>query len=147
MSKLSLHSLCREGKQKEVEAYLNGLGKSDMEMVLSTPEGSFRYTLAHTAALHGHASLLNFLLDKGADPNTQAGNGWTALHLAASGGRVECVKVLLKHKANPCVEDELGKTARQLTPLKNITRWLVSEGVCIRRQDMYNLSASCTVQK
>lgn len=132
MSRLSfLHSLCRDGKQKELEKYFSDLDSSEALEILRSREGPFKYALLHTATVHGHASLLHFLLNKGADPNAQASNGWTALHLAASGGRVECVKVLLSHKADPRVVDEYGKTARQLTALKNITRWLMSQGKCV----------------
>ncbi|KAL5463450.1 hypothetical protein EMCRGX_G032345 [Ephydatia muelleri] len=130
MSRLSfLHSLCRDGKQKELEKYFSDLDSSEALEILRSREGPFKYALLHTATVHGHASLLHFLLNKGADPNAQASNGWTALHLAASGGRVECVKVLLSHKADPRVVDEYGKTARQLTALKNITRWLMSQEI------------------
>ena len=146
MSRLSfLHSLCRDGKQKELEAYFNDLNSSDTNEILRSREGPFKYTLVHTATLHGHASMLHFLLSRGADPNAQASNGWTALHLAASGGRVECVKVLLSHKADPRVVDEYGKTASQLTTLRNITRWLVSQGkcVCIFAAESRTLTVAC----
>jgi len=51
-------------------------------------------------AVHGgNADLLNFLLDSGADPESNA-SGHTALHAAVLRGNLDAVKVLLAHGAN-----------------------------------------------
>lgn len=40
-----------------------------------------------------------------------AGPAWTALHWAASEGRLDVCEMLLQARADPCLEDETGKTA------------------------------------
>jgi len=47
----------------------------------------------HEAARWGHAHVVEFLLDSGADRDITTVDGSTALHLAASNGRDEVVKV------------------------------------------------------
>jgi ankyrin repeat protein len=50
----------------------------------------------------GQQAFLLFLLDKGANPNAADINGYTALHYAAANrNRLESVKALLAHGANP----------------------------------------------
>jgi ankyrin repeat protein len=44
--------------------------------------------------------ILNLLLEHGADVNTIAENGWTALHMAASQGRTRAVKMLIDKGAD-----------------------------------------------
>ena len=53
------------------------------------------------------------LLLFGGDPNALANSGYTPLHLAASSGRAECVRVLLRpvYKADLSLVDSFGKTA------------------------------------
>ncbi len=45
--------------------------------------------------------LLNFLLDKGVDPNVYTPDGWTPLHIAAYCGDRQTLAALLAHGANP----------------------------------------------
>jgi len=40
-----------------------------------------------------------------------AGPAWTALHWAASEGRLDVCEVLLQARADPCLEDDIGKTS------------------------------------
>ncbi|HYL39182.1 MAG TPA: ankyrin repeat domain-containing protein [Bryobacteraceae bacterium] len=48
-----------------------------------------------------HEKLALFLLERGADPSRTDGFGHTALHVAVETGKVELVKALLAHGANP----------------------------------------------
>ena len=59
------------------------------------------WTVLMEASHEGHASIVNFLLEKGADPNFAKKYGWTALMSAANNGHSEVVKLLLEKKANP----------------------------------------------
>jgi ankyrin repeat protein len=47
------------------------------------------------AVLEGHTRVVRVLLDAGADCNLVDSRGCTALHAAARGGRLECVRLLL----------------------------------------------------
>ena len=51
------------------------------------------------AAYKGHVDIVNFLLEKGADPNEKAKCGATALHFAAECGHTAIVKEILKYGA------------------------------------------------
>ncbi|MBI4472925.1 MAG: ankyrin repeat domain-containing protein [Acidobacteria bacterium] len=54
------------------------------------------------ASGYGRNSVVEFFLEKGADPAAHGGDGQTALHWAAMGGQVDTVKMLLRH--NPPLE-------------------------------------------
>ena len=64
----------------------------------------------HCAALLGHASLVEFLLDRGADINTRASWGGTPLHaaLSSSGNRNEIVLLLAARGADLEARDYSG---------------------------------------
>jgi uncharacterized protein len=54
------------------------------------------------ASASGQDRFLTFLLQRNADPNAADRNGYTALHYTAAGrNRLEAVKTLLEHGANP----------------------------------------------
>ncbi|KAG2590478.1 potassium channel AKT1-like [Panicum virgatum] len=53
--------------------------------------------------------LLHQLLKRGLDPNESDNNGHTALHIAASKGNEQCVKLLLDYGADPNARDYEGK--------------------------------------
>jgi len=63
------------------------------------------------AAYHDHLSVLQYLLNKGADINATEHIGDTALTLAAQEGSVQCVKELLRQGADQHHKNEKGLTA------------------------------------
>ena len=58
----------------------------------------------HTAAFVRNAELGRMLLEAGADPNSQAEGGFTALHSAAQNGDLAFARLLLDHGADAGVE-------------------------------------------
>lgn len=64
-----------------------------------------------TVASTGNAAFLEELLRAGLDPDIGDSKGKTPLHIAASHGHEECVKVLLKHACNIHIKDMNGNTA------------------------------------
>ena len=63
----------------------------------ASPDGASALVIA---ALSGHAAFAGFLLEEGADPNSEAA-GYTALHTAVLRGDLDLVKALLARGANP----------------------------------------------
>jgi uncharacterized protein len=62
------------------------------------------------ASCQGHASMVRWLLDKGAAVNNQCNCGRTALWLACSGGRLTVVRLLLERGADPTIATQGGTT-------------------------------------
>lgn len=56
-------------------------------------------TVIHVVARHGHAELLDFLLDTGFPIDPGNFDGKRPLHEAAQNGKLLCVKLLLNKKA------------------------------------------------
>ena len=71
-------------------------------------------TLLHCAAYGGHLNVVEFLLERGADPNVQGDDGWTPLHYAVSRYHVDVARVLLDHGADPTIRDNEGMTPLEL---------------------------------
>jgi ankyrin repeat protein len=70
------------------------------------------WTVLHLAAEQKDPEVLEMLIKAGADVNLKITNtGMTALHLAARNGCERCVRILLKNKADPKLEDNFGYTA------------------------------------
>ena len=107
-----LHLLCKEGRYKEVEAFIRA-SNADFSLKLAYRRGEFGYTPIHEAVSNGYSKVLNLLLEHGGDPNCCANSGYTPLHLAVSNGNVDCVRVLLDYNADISVTDEYGKTPVQ----------------------------------
>lgn len=63
-----------------------------------------------TAAGRGDAAGVERALARGAASGEPNARGWTALHLAARQGHLEVVRVLLRHGADPNVQDNFGCT-------------------------------------
>ena len=54
-------------------------------------------TPLHVASFMGHLDIVNFLLQRGCDPNATTMRGETSLHLAARGNQTEVIKLLLRN--------------------------------------------------
>ena len=57
-------------------------------------------TPLHVASFMGHLEIVNFLLQRGCDPNAPTVRGETSLHLATRGNQTAVMKVLLRNGAN-----------------------------------------------
>ena len=57
-------------------------------------------TALHVAAHCGHVRVAKLLLDRKADPNSRALNGFTPLHIACKKNRIKVVELLLKYGAS-----------------------------------------------
>jgi ankyrin repeat domain-containing protein 17 len=63
------------------------------------------------AATGGHAEVVSFLLQRGAQTDFQNEEGWTALMKAVANGHAETVKVLCDAGADPWKRNTFGRTA------------------------------------
>lgn len=65
----------------------------------------------HYAAFEGRAAVISYLIEKGADKDALASNGFTALMLAARGGHLEAARALLYDDADVSIKGPKGETA------------------------------------
>ena len=92
------------GRADLIESFFSG-GRSRPEPTPKQLEEGFLY-----ACRYGHARVVEFLLEKGADLAAVAGDGQTGLHLAAIGGHLDTVTMLLRHGAPLEAENAYGGT-------------------------------------
>ncbi|KAM0148092.1 hypothetical protein ACHAPG_010208 [Botrytis cinerea] len=93
----------------------------DNGMKTDVPGGYFTYAL-HTSAHQGHLAIVSLLIERSnSELNFKDQNGRTSLWLAAYGGYVEIVEYLLKHKADPSIPDNDGKTPLMIALQKKQT--------------------------
>lgn len=71
-------------------------------------------SLAGYAAYLNYPGMLELLLSHGANPN-RGGAGYQPLVMAADRGNVECVAILLAHRANTEVSNQMGFTPLEAT--------------------------------
>ncbi|KAJ8682777.1 hypothetical protein QAD02_018569 [Eretmocerus hayati] len=68
----------------------------------------------HVACLHNQLTVVDFLLQRGADPNDTDSDGSTAIHCAAARGHQNALLLLLHSNGNPNAVDSRGNTALHL---------------------------------
>lgn len=91
------------------------------------------------AATAGHLNILQLLLEKGADFNTQDSTGATPLSLSVTRDHEECVKLLLENGANIEPEVNLLEAAKLDNPA--ILRLLLAQGVDVNTKDSTSATA------
>ena len=95
-------------------------------------------TPLHGAAQYGEPRMVALLLRQGAAASTQTEDelGYTPLHLAALGGRVEVGEVLLRHRAEVDPRSHGGETPLSLAAMAGeplMVEWLLGRGAEIER--------------
>jgi uncharacterized protein len=100
-------------KRREVVRYLLEAGA---DLRLASRQGDF--TPLHSAVATDAGSvdieIVRMLLDKGADPNAKSQSGSTPLHTVGFTGDRASLDLLLKHRGDPAIKNNDGKTAADL---------------------------------
>ncbi|XP_050951254.1 DNA-binding protein RFXANK [Labeo rohita] len=91
LDNLSIHQLAAHGEISQLEVHLS----KDSSLLNTQDERGF--TPLMWAAAFGEIMMVEFLLQKGADPKTLARERESALSLASAGGFADIVNVLLQH--------------------------------------------------
>ncbi|MFP3033577.1 MAG: ankyrin repeat domain-containing protein, partial [Wolbachia sp.] len=84
----------------------------DVSLTINNIQYNVKFPLLHIVARNGHLEIIKHLIEKGANVDRKAINGFTPLHLAAMYGHKEVITTLLGKGAN--VNE---KTADGWTPL------------------------------
>ncbi|MGA1600601.1 MAG: ankyrin repeat domain-containing protein, partial [bacterium] len=110
----ALMSAARLGHKGTVAYILDTVGATEEFINFkSTPNGCFALS---DAAMRGHVSVVELLLNWKARINLARGDGKTALHCAALHGHASCVRLLLSRGADPNCQDCFQRTPEQLAP-------------------------------
>lgn len=89
---------------------------ADIDFQNATNDGS----ALGIAACYGKTETVNYLLNRGADPNLTDKYGWTALMEAVKIKNTEMVQSMLGHGADPTIKDKSGRTARSMAGVNTI---------------------------
>lgn len=77
------------------------------------------FTPLMEAALHGHDSIVRYLLDRGLDVNYRMpSTGVSALMLAALNGHMTTAQILIEREANPDLTNVNGHTALEIATIR-----------------------------
>ncbi|HEY4978434.1 MAG TPA: ankyrin repeat domain-containing protein [Candidatus Acidoferrum sp.] len=95
--------------------YLAGKG-ADINAAATNGTG---YNALTGAVASGHAAIVKWLLETGADANYRYGPGYSPLLTAAANGRLEIVKLLITHGADPQAQTNDGKSVLALAQGRN----------------------------
>ncbi|XP_061744627.1 DNA-binding protein RFXANK [Nerophis ophidion] len=101
---LAIHQLAAQGKLSQLEARLN------KDSSLLNKQDECGLTPLMWAATFGERAVVDFLLQKGADPRMIGRNRESALTLASSGGYVDIIESLLRHGVDVNTYDWNGGT-------------------------------------
>ena len=134
LDSMDLHKLCRIGRLDSIRDIVQNTDPQALSIKLATQKGVFGYTVLHEAVASKNTEILDYLLEQteAASVNSAAKSGYTPLHMAASSGLVDSVRVLLKHNADVNCTDEYGRTPRsaaRLSSKRDTEKLLFSEGI------------------
>lgn len=96
------------------------------------------HTPLHRAAQEGHAEVVLYLLEMGADISRTDRRGHTPLHLASVQGHLAVVRHLMAHGANPDLPDLRGMTPLHLAATAGslpVLVYLVEQGLSLEVMD------------
>jgi ankyrin repeat protein len=110
--------LAERGARLDLEGAA-GVGRLDMVKNFFDEDGNLKATATKAqmesgflwACEYGRNSVVDFLLQKGIDLNTQANTGLSGLHWAVVGGQLATIKLLLEHGAPLEARNVYGGTA------------------------------------
>ena len=97
----------KDAKNDEVIGFLDKPGAT----VINTRDISTGDGAIHIVVRRGDVPYLNYLLQKGANPDLRNFRGETGLLLAATLGRADLIDILIKNGANPNLGNSSGETA------------------------------------
>uniref|UniRef100_UPI0040472E8D ankyrin repeat domain-containing protein n=1 Tax=Algoriphagus sp. TaxID=1872435 RepID=UPI0040472E8D len=103
----------------EVDQRIVDLVDAGMDLDASFDDGE-GYTAAHFAAWDGKHEILTYLLEAGANSDVVGEDGYTPLFLAASGGHLACIEILVEKGANVnrrLTDDNIYSSKQGGTPL------------------------------
>ncbi|ATZ48862.1 hypothetical protein BCIN_04g00800 [Botrytis cinerea B05.10] len=104
---------------QEIKDFHNNVSSGNKTAIISALDngmktdvpGGYQIYALHTSAARGDLAIASLLIERSSiELNFKDQNGRTSLWLAAYGGYVEIVEYLLKHKADPSISDNDGKT-------------------------------------
>ena len=122
--RLSLSKLCSKDTLEKIKEAVEGLDDGVLADRLALRSGVFGYSPLHEAVASRKPEVLDYLLTRTGDAHVdyRANGGNTPLHLAASRGSIDCIRVLLRHGADYTLTNEDGKTPKQVAESISILR-------------------------
>lgn len=109
-----MHHAAQSGNIATLEVLLEAQKNAGVDQDRATYEKNSIGTPLHVAARYTQKTAAELLLEKGADPNSRDGKGWTSLHHAACRGDLTIVKLLYRWGVDDSITNADGKTARTL---------------------------------
>lgn len=105
----SLEALFQSIRSKNKESVTNQLLENKNLIKYSDEDG---WRAIHVCAVDGNGEILRILIDNfGADINQQTEYSYTPILLAAKNYNIDCLKELIRHKADINIADKSGMNA------------------------------------
>ncbi|KAL1843643.1 hypothetical protein VTJ49DRAFT_625 [Mycothermus thermophilus] len=109
----ALHIAARFGHDECARVLIRGTAEQKADLELT--EKSFAWTPLHIAAVDGHLSVAQLLVDAGADVDKSDSSGWTAKEHAALRGHLPIARLLAEHSRRTEDDDATGTTTTSNT--------------------------------